>query len=95
MLNATVRGMACRLPAVEADKLPSDEGSVHTSFCLAEGDLAFEVAGQVRSVTTAGTPGHVVLGMEFVFEASEGEEERRLRAAFQAVGAEGGRTQAL
>lgn len=93
MLNATPHGFACRLPVSERDILSVAGEMVTAIFDLGIGgrrSANFELPAIVRSITQAGTPGHHVVGLEFVFDRAMGGERERLRRALQAAGAERG-----
>jgi hypothetical protein len=92
MLNATANGFACRVPVSERN-LPATGGMVIAVFDLGADDrrsASFELPAVVRSITEAGTPGHQVVGLEFMFDQNTGGERERLRRALEADGAERG-----
>jgi hypothetical protein len=94
MLDATIRGIACRIAESDAARIPPDDRLLGVAFDLADGSAAFAMKGVIRSVTAAGTPEHLVLGIEFTFGSGNGEEKSRLREALDALPAKGGLKQA-
>jgi len=76
MLNLSADGLACRVSAAEADAL-TRERTVRAQFALGSPPVPLEVTGRLVSRTDAGTPGQVVLGLEFLEdEASRAARER-------------------
>jgi hypothetical protein len=95
ILNATPRGLACRIPARRVGELPTEGSALQVGFELEAGLPDFELRAEVRTVTEAGTPGYCVVGMEFKCDSSSQRERERLRAALDAVNRGGEEEQAI
>ncbi|MCH8147726.1 MAG: hypothetical protein IH987_06975 [Planctomycetes bacterium] len=81
LLNVSPDGLACLVPESTLEFIPSD-GRLVISLALAENGQVVELTGQMVSRTEAGTPGHLVVGLEF---DKRGQTQQRslLRQALQ------------
>lgn len=70
VLNVSLHGMACKLGEEEACGL-SVGMRLHADMRIGGSPERFEETVVIANVTPAGSPGHVVLGMEFVKKPSQ------------------------
>jgi hypothetical protein len=87
MLNVSPEGLACRVPNDQIESMVVG-GTLRVSFRLERSDAEFNLAARVSNVTEGGTPGYVVVGLEFtrtgLDTGDRGEADRnRLRALLE------------
>ncbi len=80
ILNVSADGLACRVENADAERIPVGRNVV-TDFQVSVVDERFQMTGRVVNSTRAGTPGHVVLGVEFLTEEASHAQRTRLREA--------------
>jgi len=73
MLNLSPEGIACRIPAQDADLLHIGQ-TLQVSFQLHASAPTLDLNGRIISITQGGTPNHLVVGLEFIMD-------RRLKAS--------------
>ncbi|UCE58647.1 MAG: PilZ domain-containing protein [Phycisphaerales bacterium] len=78
MLNVSLDGIACRIDSAEVDYLAVGRASCVVFQLGATAEL-FELSAQVVTRTEAGTPGHAVIGMEFIDDGNLQAARDRLR----------------
>ena len=64
-MNVSPHGLACRLPESQTTRLSVDD-RLFVVFSLGAGNQTFEFTGRIVSITRGGTPGQMVLGIEFI-----------------------------
>lgn len=85
LLNLSDDGLACRISTEMAEGIQIEE-ELQVRFSLPSGREGFDVRGRVTNLTPAGTPGHVVLGMEFVFDQDGPDVQQGLKEAMGNAG---------
>lgn len=78
ILNVSADGLACLLENADAQRVPVGRDIV-TEFQVNALEETFQMTGRVANSTRAGTPGHVVLGVEFLAEEASHLRRTRLR----------------
>ncbi|MBI4719584.1 MAG: PilZ domain-containing protein [Planctomycetes bacterium] len=84
LLNLSLTGLACRV-ASEASTGVAVGMSVRADFQTDPDESPLSLAARVVTCTPAGTPGHLVLGMEFESAPASADDRERLRAALAAA----------
>lgn len=82
ILNVSPDGMACRVPVAVADAYAVEE-RVGLVFALGSGP-EFRLNATIVSKTPGGTPGTIIMGLQFMAQAAVASERERLAAALQA-----------
>lgn len=69
LLNLSADGLACKVPSADADDL-----RVGQTVCVilhpAGGTTGFDLEARVSNLTTAGTPGQCIVGLEFIHDTT-------------------------
>lgn len=78
ILNVSADGLACLLENADAQRVPVGRNIV-TEFQVNALEETFQMTGRVVNSTRAGTPEHVVLGVEFLAEEASTPRRVRLR----------------
>lgn len=65
ILNVSPHGLACLLGESQTARLSVDD-QLSVAFSLGAGNQTFEFTGRIVSITEGGTPGQMVLGIEFI-----------------------------
>jgi hypothetical protein len=80
LLNVSGQGLACRL-AAEAAATLSPTQPVSVAFRLDDHDRTFAFRARIVSITEGGTPGQMVIGIEFIDGATRDAQQDALQAA--------------
>ena len=78
LLNVSPDGIACRIPQQDG-RLPSLGDTLRAEFSLDGSPFSYALTGRVVNVTQGGTPGHLVMGLEFVIDSESEAVRTRLR----------------
>jgi len=82
LFNLSMDGIACRVR--EEDTPHTAVGrTLRVMFYLKHSSQEFDVTARVISVTRAGSPGHAVIGMEFIGDERLASAKKALRAALE------------
>ncbi len=65
MLNLSPDGIACRVPQQDAGPLEIGQ-TVHVAFRLGGSTSVFDLTAGINNITRGGTPGQLVVGLEFM-----------------------------
>lgn len=77
LLNASVEGIACRVPTAGADRSVIGR-RVRASFALAGSPEPFQLDAVVRTKSPAATEDQIILGLQLVHCDTDDEQRRRL-----------------
>ncbi|HRX85111.1 MAG TPA: PilZ domain-containing protein [Phycisphaerae bacterium] len=83
ILNVSPDGLACRVPLAAADRYAVDE-RLGVAFCIGSSSEEFRLDATVVSKTAAGTPGAVIVGLQFENSPTAARERERLASALHA-----------
>jgi hypothetical protein len=90
LLNASVDGIACRIPTAAADRTVIGD-TLRVSFRLAGSTQQFDLQAAVRSKTPAGSERHTIVGLQFDFHGQDDPQRRQLADALTATGRHSGK----
>ena len=82
MLNLSIGGLACRVRRRDAESMAVGQ-TLQASFRVGSPLEEFQMTSRVVSTTQAGTPGHMVVGMEFVADQHNREAWERLQGVLR------------
>lgn len=82
LLNLSMDGIACRVREEDTDQMAVGQ-TLRVMFYLSRIPQEFDLIGRVISVTGAGSPGHAVIGMEFIDDEHLASVKEALRAALE------------
>ncbi len=80
MMNVSPHGLACRLDTSQAEGL-SVGVNLMTTFSIEPSDPPFVFPARIVSITSGGTPGQAVVGIELIDDGSSHAQEEALVAA--------------
>lgn len=83
LLNASVDGIACRIPTAAADRTVIGD-TLRVSFQLTGSTQRFDLQAAVRSKTPAGSERHTIVGLQFAFHGQDDPQRRQLANALTA-----------
>ncbi|MHC4697620.1 MAG: PilZ domain-containing protein [Planctomycetota bacterium] len=86
MLNLSLSGVACRIREEDAAGAMKAGQTIHVAFNLGKPAQAFDLTARVITRTGAGTPGHIVVGLEFVEDGCLEATRKRLRVMLAQTG---------
>ncbi|UCG17593.1 MAG: PilZ domain-containing protein [Phycisphaerales bacterium] len=90
LLNASVDGIACRIPTAAADRTAIGD-TLRVAFQLAGSTHQFDLQAAVRSKTPAGSERHTIVGLQFEFRGQDDPQRRQLANALTATGRQPGK----
>ena len=84
MLNASADGIACRVCDADAARLTVGR-VLRVVFRIGDSTEPFDFRARTINTTQGATPGHSVLGLEFIIDGDQPAERKRLLQALASV----------
>jgi hypothetical protein len=84
MLNASAGGIACRVCVADAARLTVGR-VLRVVFRLGDSTEPFDFRARAIKATECASPGHIVLGLEFIIDGDQLAERKRILQALASV----------